>query len=902
MSRWWSGWRVALRLAAREALRAKGRSLLVLVMITLPVLAVTTASVLYATSDISGKESLDRRLGTVASASVSPVAARRVVQGPDPDDGVGTSNGAGARRAHRPTLADVQEVLGGRPTMTVEHLATQVKTRVGEASAETYELDPTDPLAAGLFRLTDGHWPTTPDEVVVNQGLLDRGPKVGETLTITDGGTKSVTRRIVGIAESTTLRTPPVVVALPRSLDEALKASRPDVSWLVGGPAVSWAQVKALNDRGASVLSRDVVLHPPSDAQSPYSYGDDTEQYTVIALVVAMVLIEVILLAGPAFAVGARRQSRALALLAACGGSPRQARRVVLASGVVLGLASAAVGVGGGILLARIGTPIVQRFGDSWLGPFDVPWRAVGIVAAFGVASALLAAVVPARIASKQDVVAVLGGRRGDRKPSKASPVIGVIVVACGVLLAWEGTGRGGRVVTGNANLMIAASAIVCVLGMLFLVPVVVVGVAKLGSRLPLPLRFAVRDASRHRTRTVPAVAAVAATVAGVVALGIATSSDEAENVATYRPSLTMGAATILPFGDQPDTASWNDLRQQIAPYVSGERITPLEGIDTQYAPSGWRDVGWRFKGWNTWVTSYNGSLGASMLVSDGALPPFVTGLSKADRAGAERTLAHGGVVVFGTPESGTTVPSRQVRLYQRPENYSNGHRGKAVWTTADGWLADTHDQELPVAALVSPEVARRLGVTPSVTGLYLDGGTIDEDAEENVREVLNASGIRGTVYVERGYVAPGSVRAVRWLLAGLGLVLMLGGTLTATYLSLADARPDLATLAAVGARRRVRRLVSGSYALSIAFVGAVIGALVGCVPGIAITYPLTSSNGAYAFPEGMPVSSDLLQPTHFLDIPWLLVLGVVLAMPVGVALLVVVTTRARLPLTRRLD
>ena len=55
---------------------------------------------------------------------------------------------------------------------------------------------------------------------------------------------------------------------------------------------------------------------------------------------------------------------------------------------------------------------------------------------------------------------------------------------------------------------------------MILLVPVVVATVARLGRRLPLVPRYAVRDAARHRTRTVPAVAAVAATVAGVVALG----------------------------------------------------------------------------------------------------------------------------------------------------------------------------------------------------------------------------------------------------------------------------------------------------------------------------------------------------------------------------------------------
>ncbi len=80
---------------------------------------------------------------------------------------------------------------------------------------------------------------------------------------------------------------------------------------------------------------------------------------------------------------------------------------------------------------------------------------------------------------------------------------------------------------------------------MILLVPVVLVGIARLSARLPLSVRYAVRDAARHRTRTVPAVAAVAATVSGVVALGIANGSDDAQNEAQYVPQLAMGQASI---------------------------------------------------------------------------------------------------------------------------------------------------------------------------------------------------------------------------------------------------------------------------------------------------------------------------------------------------------------------
>ena len=53
-----------------------------------------------------------------------------------------------------------------------------------------------------------------------------------------------------------------------------------------------------------------------------YDTGDG-DYIAIVALIVAMALLEVVLLAGPAFAVGARRQARTLALMAASGGTPR---------------------------------------------------------------------------------------------------------------------------------------------------------------------------------------------------------------------------------------------------------------------------------------------------------------------------------------------------------------------------------------------------------------------------------------------------------------------------------------------------------------------------------------------------------------------------------------------------
>jgi putative ABC transport system permease protein len=275
-----------------------------------------------------------------------------------------------------------------------------------------------------------------------------------------------------------------------------------------------------------------------------------------------------VLLAGPAFAVGARRQSRALALIAANGGNPAQARRVVLGSALVLGTTGAVAGTLLGVALARLLLPVLQGMQATYFGPFQLRWTHLAAIALFGLLSAVLAAVVPAWIASRQDVVAVLAGRRGDRAASRRSPFVGVVLLGLGVLGAVLGARRG------SGEFLIAGAAVVSVFGMIFLVPVVVVAIARLGRGLPLPLRYAVRDAARHRTRTVPAVAAVAATVAGVVALSIANSSDQAQAKAEYHPLLPTGLSAISVNPSSPDWAAVRSAVGRIAPGADIEGVT----------------------------------------------------------------------------------------------------------------------------------------------------------------------------------------------------------------------------------------------------------------------------------------------------------------------------------------
>lgn len=876
------GWRPALRIARREALRARGRSALVLAMIALPVTGVVALDTLYRTSDVSVVEGLDRNLGG-ADALVEFQGARGPVQqSPDGQRVAWDGNG----RAPAATAATIRSVLGpGTHVVRRTDGEVLVRTRAGVATPSATEVDLTDPMTRGLFALVAGRLPRSAQEVAVSPALAARGFPVGSELRTVGSAATGRAQQVVGTVESAERRDTLLVVGTPGSL--GLRHAANTGTFLVGHPGgVSWSDVRALNHAGIVAVSRQVLADPPPDPTGGAG-GPTSDTLAVVGLIAAMALLEVVLLAGPAFAVGARRQQRSLALMAAGGARPRDVRRTVLASGLVLGSAGAVLGAGLGVAVARVAEPFVQRFSHTWFGPFEVSARDLVAVVVCGLLSALLAALAPAWLATRMDVVAVLAGRRGEGRPSRRSPVLGLVLLAAGVLGSVSGARR-----PSGANL-IALSAVVAVLGVVLLVPLVVATLGRIAHRLPLTARYALRDAARQRARTAPAVAAVAATVAGVIALGIGASSDAAEQAGTYSPRAPEGAA-VVNADDLPTKAAartWSRLRAATERAVPGGHVVTVRGLPSS-TPEAGLDVTFRARGAAdsySWDNAYNGGV----LVATGGTARLGLRLSPAQARRADAVLARGGAVVF---RSGPRRPVRAtavVNEYAPDTGRPTGHTKtpvRAVFMTVPG-------ENQAAEAVVAPGVAERLGMPVRPIGLLVTGTSVDDQAEQMLREATTAVTPTANVYVERGY-HDDTTAVVLLILGGVGGLLMLGGTLTATFLALSEARPDLATLAAVGAAPRVRRRVAAGYAGVIGLVGGVLGAAVGFVPGLAVTYPLTSTS--WRAPGTLDATGSPL-PDHFVDVPWVLVVGVVVLLPLVTALVVGLAARSRLPLAARL-
>ena len=129
----------------------------------------------------------------------------------------------------------------------------------------------------------------------------------------------------------------------------------------------------------------------------------------------------------------------------------------------------------------------------------------------------------------------------------------------------------------------------------------------------------------------------------------------------------------------------------------------------------------------------------------------------------------------------------------------------------------------------------------------------------------------------------------------GTALLALLAG-LAVTALALADARPDLATMAAVGAPPRTRRRYAAWTAFGVASLGTWVGLVAGIVPGWAL-----SQLTAVRYVAGIG-GSTVVTAGDTLTVPWGWLLVLAVGVPLATSVAAFVGVRGRIPMTRRAD
>ncbi|GAA3544801.1 FtsX-like permease family protein [Nocardioides daeguensis] len=902
-----SVWKPAQRMARRSIRRNLARSVLIALLIGLPVAVATFSDVLYRSTN-SPVAYAHQRLGS-ADAKLVVTPAERIDDFQLISEWNGGYDSVGERD---PATVDVERLL---PPGTRVEVASATDggafllLRKGERYAESSLSEATMPSAfqPDRIQLRGGTYPG-PGEVAIAQGAADKlGVGPGDVVTDDLTGTEITISGIV--RDEQCLRCTDVYAQPGQDIVPRPPAAGPDdhtQTYLVDLPPGVSAKALAhqLAEQGVVLYPRDTYVH-----RDKYQAWDETltldqvRGAALTTLIVGLGLLEVILLAGAAFAVGARKQVRDMGLISAGGASPRQLRAVLLVQGATLGVLGTVGGVVVGVLVARLGWPLWEWLNGSALPVFRIgPEVLIAVVV--GVLSGVLAAVVPAVGAARRQPLDALSGRfRTTREHSRRATVLGGLGIGGGIVLGLAGSSlmagdfadysealatarlTGVSLQAPSPTVPIAlvlTGALLGVAGLVLAMPSLLGLLGRVGARLPLPGRLAVRDADRHRHRTGPATSAIMLAVAGsVVAAFAATGSARAEE-ARWLPDLPENTMRVYAqYGnDQAENAAITSAAveraaavlpdaQVLAPSELGYAV-PASEQEQGMAPiqSIWFDD---HVGCDSSCVSY-GSTGTAA-IADPALVRLTLGR---DLTAAEQAALDRGEVLVTSPSMIDADGNVTASLYDEDEAISEEDIAKLALPALAASRKTFYTSMPGVFMSAETAAANGLVLNPEATRLiaYASDAT---PAQEKAGLRAAGEGHRAAASIGEPY--HDDYRVVLLVVGGVAALATLIGVAIAVALSAAEGRRELATLSAVGADPAVRRRLAGAQALVISGVGA----LVGVVLGSFVSYALRATFGAPSF-----------------TVPWANLAGVGLGVPVLAALITAACTRSTVPMLER--
>ena len=791
-------WRFAARLARREVRRHPGRTILVALLVAIPIVGMTVFSVLVRTTNSDSQfEGYPAGTDIVVAGSDALTADLdgRIPEGATTSSAVWADwvpiETASGRTINGITLGDpayedvgiLSTSMGQSPRDGEVWLSTSLADDLGVDVGDTLEL-----------RHPEGSW----------------------TVAGTGRSSRNFDRRIMVMAElpidqfDVGILNRRVLIDLPPGTSER------DLN------AVGNALSNSVPSSTSWVMFRNTSLDDAASLAWGWVGG-------AIVLAAAGIVI------AAAFATSARRQLVTIGLLSSNGASDQVMKRTLALQGFWTGLAGSLGGFAVAIVGLLAGHSTVENISNKALD-YRFALADFLIVVLTGTAAATVAALIPARSASRVPVMAALAGRRPvGAVPRRLVPRgVGLFVIGC-VLLSLGAAQRG------NGNLAAIAAVVggVAVLaGVSCCTPLAVEGMSRASARLGGSWRFAGRSLARTRTRTAAVVTATAVT--GALAVAGSTAASRLDTGADYQqwpddavvlyPSSEVAATEALEemgidlsaaVADIVPNATWYERRVAVWDHgVGQEGFDPFEGQD--------------------------------MVVADEAMIDLYD-LSRVERDALDNT---GALVlnswypegIFDSTKPSLTIPTvdRDVSLpvalrdhvaadFQAMMGF--GYAGEAIYVAGNDLVMITEG----AAAAAGFEIVTEGGFARTPAALTsAQRSAIDQAAyggEPNwladyYRDVRQTQFITWSV----SYQWPGNdSHTTQWQLAIAGLALLLTLLVVGIALSLAaaESRDERDVLVALGGRQRTMRNLAGVKAVAITLTGVALAIPTGLVPAV---------------------------------------------------------------------
>ncbi|HEU0102711.1 MAG TPA: FtsX-like permease family protein [Mycobacteriales bacterium] len=670
------------------------------------------------------------------------------------------------------------------------------------------------PSTDGAIRYATGRAPAGPGEVAVDAGsAADAALAVGDRIRVVfQGPPREFT--VVGVARfgkddrlgSTStalfdLETAQQVLGKAGAYDEVLLTARDGTS-----PAVLRDTVAAALPEQTEVLSAAAVADERTDLlKAQLSF------INVFLLVFAGIAVFVgSFIIWNTFTILVAQRSRELALLRALGATRRQVTRSVLAEAVVVGLLASALGLGLGLLVAKLLVLMLAATGVEMTSPgFGMAPRTVAVSVLVGVVVTVLASLAPARMATRvAPIEALRDAAPGSYRPSRRRAGLGGLVTAVGV------AGLAGGLFAGSGIALVGLGASVTFLGITTLLPLVARPAARLiGAPLPrlggMPGKLARDNAMRNPRRTASTAAALMIGLAVVASVTVLATSLKASIGSDIERTLR-GELVVQQVGGQGAGLS-PEVARTVAAVPGVAAASPLgfgrgrvDGMVTYVAPVDPATV--------ERVVELGVSRGTVASLADG-------GLLVHEATAEEKGWAVGDPVPVEWPQTGaTTMPVAGIftekdligadyalSLREFDRNVAGRLDTKVLVKVWDGADVSQVARAVTTAARAFPDAE------------VLTGQELDESVSGQVDEFLLF------------------VTALLLLAVFIALI----GIVNTLALSVFERTREIGLLRAVGmTRRQVRGMVRWESAV-IAAIGAVTGSVVGLGFGVALVTAL---------------------------------------------------------------
>lgn len=382
----------------------------------------------------------------------------------------------------------------------------------------------------------------------------------------------------------------------------------------------------------------------------------------------------------------------------------------------------------------------------------------------------------------------------------------------------------------GSLSMVLLLVGAICgVLGFGTCSPWLVERLERLGLRLPVAARIALRDTARARSRNGPIVTAILAAFAATVAVSAYVASTDAEAAANWRPWLRADQLVVQGEGaaraGADAAADLGAMASAPVPFLVGssdreQLYAIVENPDPDEA-----------------------DIASSFTVGDAAL---LTAL------GAESglpTLQNGGVVLLPNAlrpsfENGDVVlvPAEPLDMTEATVVVQDALTGDDVLSLTLPASVVTTDLAFSgvTDAVISTETAERLGLSAGVTPTYLirlSRPVVEADVARAAEFAAQQPNTRADASL--GPTRPDAL--FRMALVILSLLFALSVTGIAVALGEAESRPDQRTLLAIGADPGIRRRIAAARAGVLALMAGLLAVPAGLLPA----WGLLGSRGA---------------------------------------------------------